>query len=333
MRNPLALIISISLMVMAAMAAPAQAQLSYHGIESTINDDMSVSSKITLKFSGSVSELEYITAFPLSKLKVGGNFGPVSCSDSLSGDGSKILCQLSGITKDKNTLYLEFESKDMVNYSYGRYHFDAGFVPPLNSEKFFYMVKLPESATLAGYPANTSYNPSYGTTITDGLRIMVFWDSSNITTGQQLDFRIEYNLPPIRGAVTRYILIGAGAIILIVIAIAFLYTRRASRFNKSSAIASVLNADEKRVVDIVTAGGSGALQKHIVRESGFSKAKVSRLVKSLGGRGVIKVEPVSGRENRILLASGKEKEKREESKEGDNNGGNKSEKKDSVSQA
>jgi len=86
-----------------------------------------------------------------------------------------------------------------------------------------------------------------------------------------------------------------------------IYTRRASRFNKTKVIASVLNADEKRVVKILAASDGNALQKHVVKESGFSKAKVSRLLKSMGWRGIIKLEPVSGRENRVLLVTGKEK--------------------------
>jgi uncharacterized membrane protein len=111
-------------------------------------------------------------------------------------------------------------------------------------------------------------------------------------------------MPPIRGSVTRYILIGAGIVIVVVVVAAFIYTRRASKVNKGRVIASVLNADEKRIVDIISASGTGALQKHVVKESGFSKAKVSRLVKSLGSRNIVKIEPVSGRENRILLSGG-----------------------------
>ncbi len=69
----------------------------------------------------------------------------------------------------------------------------------------------------------------------------------------------------------------------------------------------MLNADEKRVMSILAARGGKVLQKHVVRESGFSKAKVSRLLKAMGWRGIVKLEPVSGRENWVLLVRGKEK--------------------------
>jgi len=297
------------------LATPVHASLSYHGIETAISSDLSAAANVTLKFSEPASSVEYRTTLRVSSLKTGGSFGPVACDYANRDDGSVITCSLSGITADKNTLYLRIESKGAVNYSYGRYHYRPGFAVSLPAENFFSLIKLPASATLAESPANRSYDPADSTTITDGQNIMVIWDSSNITAGLQLDFRVEYNLPPISGPVTRYILIGAGVAILVVVAMAFLYIRRSSRFSKSRVIASVLNADEKRVVDIITAGGSNALQKHIVRESGFSKAKVSRLVRSLTSRGVVRVEPVSGRENRILLAAGKKEEKTEGSEE------------------
>jgi DNA-binding Lrp family transcriptional regulator len=64
---------------------------------------------------------------------------------------------------------------------------------------------------------------------------------------------------------------------------------------------SVLNKDEKRIVDILSRHGGKSGQKVLVRESDFSKAKVSRLVKNLKERGVVDIEPISGRENRIIL--------------------------------
>jgi DNA-binding MarR family transcriptional regulator len=290
------------ILALAACSAAAEASLSYYGVESSVGDDLSVSNRATFKFSGPETHLNFDTSFRASGLNVSGNFGPVSCDTHDLSTGSRISCELSGITKDKDTLYLEFNSGN-ANYSYGRYHFNAGYITTLGSDNFFFMVKLPESATLAVYPANQSYVPDNGKVITDGRSIMVLWDGSNLVANQQLDFNVEYNLPPIRGSVTRYIFIGAGIVIVAVVAIAFFFVRRASRSNRGRAIASVLNPDEKRAMDIITAGEEkGALQKAIVRESGFSKAKVSRLVKSMSSRGLIKVEPVSGRENRILVS-------------------------------
>ena len=304
-----------TLTVFIAMASPVSAALSYHGLETTINDDLSASTKVTLKFSSAENIIDYYTNIRVSDLKVSGNFGPVSCEDSWTGETSIISCSLSGISSDKNALYLEFNSPGAVNYSYGRYHYASSVKTSVPTERIFNLLKLPESATLAGYPANTSYSPSYGNTLTDGMRIMILWETGSISSNQETLFSAEYNMPPIGGGMIRYILIGAGVVIIIVILVAVFYIKKASKVSKTKVIASVLNTEEKRVVDIITAGGDSVLQKNIVRESGFSKAKVSRLVKSLGQRGIIKTEPVSGRENRILLAAGNEEKKAVESNE------------------
>ena len=332
MKGILIVSIFIVLTSFAAMASPVQAALSYHGIQTIINNDLSTVTNVTLRFSSPETSLQYTTNIPVSSLKTGGSFGPVACGVARSGTGSIISCSFSGITPDKNTLYLNIISNGAVNYSYGRYHCNMGYAVSLKAEQVFSLIQLPASATLADSQPNRSYDPSDSTTITDGQNIMVIWDGGNVTAGQRLDFRAEYNLPPITGPVTRYILIGAGASVLIVIAVALIYIRRASRFSKGRVIESVLNSDENRVVEIIAAAGSGALQKHIVRESGFSKAKVSRLVKSLGGRGVVRVEPVSGRENRVLLAAGKKEEKENKEQatanEGDGNEGDGNESED-----
>jgi len=63
----------------------------------------------------------------------------------------------------------------------------------------------------------------------------------------------------------------------------------------------LLNKDEKRMVDIIARQGGDARQRVLVKESDFSKAKVSRLVKNLKERGVVDTEPISGRENKVIL--------------------------------
>ena len=80
----------------------------------------------------------------------------------------------------------------------------------------------------------------------------------------------------------------------------------AERFAREHNIGLWSNEDEKKVVDVLKAHNGSVGQKIIVRETGFSKAKVSRLVNSLKERNVIIVEPISGRENRIVLKTTKE---------------------------
>jgi len=78
---------------------------------------------------------------------------------------------------------------------------------------------------------------------------------------------------------------------------------------KSELILSVLNEAERIVIDIVRKQGKDKVdQRKIVAQSGFSKAKVSRIIQSLESRGVVSVEKM-GRKNRITLRKLSFKEK------------------------
>ena len=65
-------------------------------------------------------------------------------------------------------------------------------------------------------------------------------------------------------------------------------------------VTSVLREDERKIVGILESHEGKVIQKVIVRETDFSKAKVSRLVKNLKERGIIDVEPI-GRTTKITL--------------------------------
>jgi uncharacterized membrane protein len=62
----------------------------------------------------------------------------------------------------------------------------------------------------------------------------------------------------------------------------------------------MLTGDERRVIDIVAGNGGTVIQRVIVRETDFSKAKVSRIVNGLKNRRVLDIEP-RGRTNKIIL--------------------------------
>jgi uncharacterized membrane protein len=100
----------------------------------------------------------------------------------------------------------------------------------------------------------------------------------------------------------------AGIIAIIIIVAVLVYMKKI-RGNKVAVVKSVMNKDEKKVIDVLNDHGCKAGQKVIVRETDFSKAKVSRIVKNLKERGVVDTEPISGRENRIILRIGEDKEK------------------------
>jgi uncharacterized membrane protein len=124
---------------------------------------------------------------------------------------------------------------------------------------------------------------------------------------ENLQFSVSYRPP---ADIPSFIIISLTVLVIIVMVGVVAYARK--RHHPVEVIASVLNRDEKTIVDILKQKEGNALQKVLVRESGFSKAKVSRIVKDMRERGMVEIEPVSGRENRIVLSVGKEKKEEAE---------------------
>jgi uncharacterized membrane protein len=92
------------------------------------------------------------------------------------------------------------------------------------------------------------------------------------------------------------------------VGIAFYMKRGRKVAKREEVIESVLNKNERVVISVLNSHGGNAVQKALVKETDFSKAKVSRLVKNLKDRGIVEIEPVSGRENRVLLKTGKKEQ-------------------------
>jgi uncharacterized membrane protein len=78
----------------------------------------------------------------------------------------------------------------------------------------------------------------------------------------------------------------------------FIYIRHFRKPQKF--ILSVLDDYERKIMDLIIASEGVTDQKKIVKDTNLSKAKVSRVVKSLVERGLIEVERI-GRRNKLKL--------------------------------
>ncbi|MBU0953641.1 MAG: hypothetical protein KKA90_04475 [Nanoarchaeota archaeon] len=283
-----------------SMANPVAAQeLEYFSIEDTINDDLSVSNELVLNFARPVTQLEYAFAFEITNLSVKADFASADCTNFPIEGKSTISCRFNGMTEKNSTLILSFLTENAVLKT------DDGFVFSVNHgisvpiERSFVLIRLPENGILVKEPANLSYFPPSGNILSDGRRIMIFWEGYNLSSGDSLQFSVLYSTPFIGTLSDTYIL--AAALLAVVAMIgASVYIRR-GQTKRVKVVTSVLSGDEKTIVSILEKHGGNALQKVLVRESNFSKAKISRLMKELKKRGVIGIEPVSGRENKVKL--------------------------------
>jgi uncharacterized membrane protein len=166
----------------------------------------------------------------------------------------------------------------------------------------FCIIKLPPKAGLAMEVANESFFPPDGKILTDGKRIIVSWEKRNLTTEDSLNFSVLFDLVGTGGLLWDVLIVVLTTVVIIIMIVVAVYVRRGTTLVKREIkILPLLNADEKRIVDMIAKQGGEARQRLLVKESDFSKAKVSRLIKNLKERGVVDIEPISGRENKIIL--------------------------------
>jgi uncharacterized membrane protein len=280
--------------------------LEYYGVETSIMEDLSVNNVVVLEFDTPVNHLDYSLDFKIQNLKYEADFDFADCSLKDNDGGSTISCDFIGMTSEKNQLTLDFDTQDVIKKVGEDYRFTVNYGVPLPIQSSFILIRLPQNHILAS-EGNQSFFPTNGSIISDGRHIMVFWEDENLTTGENLQFSILFTRPAVVTEGLADLIIYLGAIILIVIIlVSFIYIRR-SRGSKVAVVKSVLNKDEKKIIDILNERQGRAGQKLLVRETDFSKAKVSRIVKALRERGVVDTEPISGRENRVILRLGQEK--------------------------
>lgn len=281
------------LMFLPAIASAAE--LEYYGIESSILEGMTSQNTVKLKFSYPVSHLRYQLGFPVYNLSVESNFES-DCLVAEANGGSAIICDFTGMSSEENLLEFNFEASEGIQATDDGYSFSANYGISMPIERAFIMVKLPERSGLLREPSNSSYSPPDGKTMTDGRRIMVYWERLNLTEDDPLQFSVLYSTG---GGELDYTIIAAAVIVVVAIAGGVFYMKKGP--GSRAIIASVLNSDEKAIVDILSRNEGKVSQKVLVRDTDFSKAKVSRLVKSLKARGVVDTEPISGREKRVIL--------------------------------
>jgi len=274
--------------------------LEYYGIEARLDEGRITKNSIVLIFDAQISHLDYRTGYEIYGLEAESKYGNVNCETKGGKEGTTISCDLFN-TEDvnKTQVQLKFETRDNIRKRGEYYEFESTYLVDFPVERAFAIIYLPETATLKTNISNESYTPRYGKILSDGKHIMVYWEKENIKAGDDLKFSITYKMP--LGAESFYdvaMMVIVAVVLIVVIAVGYV-----SRLHKESSVKVVmplLKEDEKRIVEILTQHNGQAIQKVLVRESDFSKAKVSRLVTNLKERGIVDVEHI-GRTNKVTL--------------------------------
>ncbi len=275
------------------------AQVQYYGVETYIKDGRAFT-KITVTFQKPVQEFEIAIKGKVENL-IATTIGEGIGCDVKEVGISLISCKLN-LTQEKRSIEISFETNDFVKKFGDKFLFNADFTLNQAIDSMFVSVKLPEGMALVEekIPGRISF-PQNSTIISDGRHIIVNWNLADLGENESLIFQLIYE-PLVKEKHFPFLyLIGFAVAISLFssLLLYFFYLKKPKEL-----VLSVLDDFEKKVLNCIIEAGGEIKQKKIVKDTNISKAKVSRIIKSLEKRGLIDVKRV-GRTNLIRLVKKK----------------------------
>ncbi len=247
----------------------------------TIYLEKSGKARFNLTLPGQENEIDLLLQFDIEN-------AVTECEYRKTGAGTVFRCPPSNLTTISGTLVARaIQKKDLRVLTV--------YFPVSNVYKrFAATVYLPEGTVLAPEKKTLDLGflpaePSPYTTVTDGRRIGVVWNFSTPELGKTIVFRVAYESKR-----PLWILL-AIPLSMLAAYIAFVVMKRVD-----STVLKVLDKDEKAVYEIILSRGK-VTQNVVVRETGMSKAKVSRIIRRLEEKSLIE-KTRKGRVNVLEVA-------------------------------
>jgi len=211
------------------------------------------------------------------------------------------------VSAQSNFIEFNQEKSDLfINQTINQSHYEAYEKGALEQTKegYYFVRGLKFNETIkelsiflnldGGVSAKTSgIFPKPSRIYSNGERITLVWEYSNLAPGQ--DIALFVTLRENRTQSKPYWLYLLLVLILAAIAVILAY------FLRRTTKELYLLDEEKRIISILkSARREGVWQKQIWLKTGYSKAKLSRLIRNLEARGMIKKIPF-GNTNKIVL--------------------------------
>ncbi|HLC67826.1 MAG TPA: hypothetical protein VJI12_02980 [archaeon] len=282
------------LVALLVLAATTHAALVDWNIGVSVNDDGSSDWTAILTYNGTVAKSDYFMLSTLYNVETFADNQSVPC-DVKEDIGTSIVCN----NIRAQTLTYKFHTKKFVDNIQNLKIFRYGFSATQTVDKIHITVGMPlgtalvEQEKLTG-TGLTPFDPDFGRQTTDGRRIFVTWTFDKPLLGQPISISAIYEnigFDPF----TLFVII---LVLIVIVFIAFLafFTKR----HKVRDILPMLTDGERKLMEILLREHGEVDQRILVKETDFSKAKVSRIISDLMARGIL--DKVSrGRKNLIKL--------------------------------
>ncbi|MEM7816680.1 MAG: MarR family transcriptional regulator [Candidatus Aenigmatarchaeota archaeon] len=306
--------ILISFLIILFLASIAEcAKIDSIQIAIDITEDNIASFNVNINYIEDVEMSDFYTLAKIENIHVFKGNEEINCSLEELPLGTSIVCKNIFA---KNITYT-FSATNLIESGKRLHIFSYQFPITTLMNRLDILVKIPLGAVIADeasleYTGLKPFYPENGVKGSDGRRIFIEWNFENPKLGEAIRVSAIYEKILKEEDNTSIIYLITIIIATFSFAIIFLIIKR--RGKEISKVLPILNDAERAIMEVILKSPEILDQRKIVRATGFSKAKVSRVLKDLEERGLIKREKV-GRATKVKLTFGKEENKEEKDKE------------------
>ncbi|MCD6215499.1 MAG: MarR family transcriptional regulator [Candidatus Aenigmarchaeota archaeon] len=256
-------------------------------------DENVVHTTVEIKYTNPVQSADYFVTAPVTDVKVFDHENNrLVCKEKRYDIGTNIICDNINETyiKFEFNLYKLVEHKGAIN----EFSYPFSITDPIKN--FSLVVKLPVAGALierGKIPGLNPFSPANGVEGSDGRRIFVKWLWKKPELGTTIHVSLFYEKVKINES--------AVLALVVLVAIIMIYIFFSGKKSSYDVVLPVLTRDERTVMEMVLKSDKGEVdQREIVRELDASKSKVTRIIKNLEERGLVKKVHI-GRKNKIKL--------------------------------
>jgi len=192
-----------------------------------------------------------------------------------------IILEKEIIAGESYQLRFEFEIEGLIEELEDKNVFSFRFLPADIVESFKLEVMLPRGYVLA--ELESAVSPAGYDISTDGKDILITWEFEKVDDEQSFIILYERGLKS--GSVLLVFLVVVVAIVWTLVGVSWYYKRE-----KKQIIDGVLSNDEKQIMKLIE-DNKEITQKQVVKDLGYSKAKISKLIRRLEEKGLVVKTP------------------------------------------
>jgi len=249
-----------------------------YDIKVFLSDEGMVREEVNISFDDVKEDFSYYIIHKAYNVKIFSEKGEPDCKIKYIDFGTLISCE----DANSKNFKLSFIVPDLIKRSGNLYHYQDKFVITEITDFFSLRVYLPEGYIL---PENLSlnqapYSPEFGVSGSDGRHIFVEWKREP-RLGDTYYIEVYFEKAKENPTYKYYSLLAFAGIFAFLL-LFFFYSR------SSNKVIGYLNENERKVIEVIRRYGGRVSQKKICIETDFSKAQVSRILKDMEERGLIK---------------------------------------------